>query len=92
MRERLTFMNMGNYQKGQITPCNDCEMDPQACGKQYRVSVPGKESDVMCKKFGVIEVVDLSVNDKFVKISVVRKNGKPITNQEIPAAAAEAAL
>lgn len=91
MGERLTLTNLGQYQKGQLAPCNACELDPGSCGNQYRASVPGKESDVMCKKAGALEIIDLSVGDNSVKISIPRRNGQSHTDSTL-SRLAEAAL
>lgn len=90
-KDRLTAVNFGSHTKAQLRPCNECDFDPAGCNQTYVVPVPGKDTDIMCRKFGIVEVIDLSALDKSVKISIPRKNGKPKTDSAVPAVA-EAAV
>lgn len=86
-KDRLTLNNMARFGKSQLKPCNNCDLSPDICGKQYGIDVPKKDTSVMCIKFGAVEIIDLSELDRVIKISIPR-NGEHKTDTKVPAAEA----
>lgn len=89
--ERLTLTSIGDYQQFQLKPCTDCDLEPETCGMQVRASIPVPDTEVLCKKRGIVEIIDFSTDDQVTRIKLLRSNGKPETNRGI-SRVAEAAL